>query len=87
MMPDKHQARADMLTALGLPETRRLLMRIMAQSNILGLSYAAGDALATAHNEGLRRVGLWLKAEIDQADPEAFARMLAEEFKYLKPQV
>lgn len=79
MSPNRDtQAMADMLTALKSPEARRILFRILMQSNILRPSYAKGDALAGAYNEGLRAVGLWLKEEIDKADPAAFARLLTE---------
>ena len=71
---------ADMLTALKIPEVRRVFLRILAHSNILQASYRK-DALDTAYNEGLRAVGLWLKKEIDKADPEAFARLLTERRK------
>ncbi|MDL2267167.1 hypothetical protein LJC46_04170 [Desulfovibrio sp. OttesenSCG-928-G15] len=70
------QAMADMLTALKSPEMRRVLFRVFVKSNIFQPSFVRGDALTSAHNEGLRAVGLWLKGEIDKADPEAFARLL-----------
>lgn len=73
------QAVMDMLTALKSPEMRRVLRRILARSNILSESYAPGDALATAYNEGLRALGIWLKHEIDRADAEAFSRLLMEQ--------
>ena len=74
----KLSATADMLTALKSPEMRRVLLRVLHKSNLLQASYVKGDAQATMFNEGLRAVGLWLKNEIDQADPEAFARLLIE---------
>lgn len=78
MMKDIKYSTSDMVTALSSPEARRVLRRIVAQSNVLGVSYAQNDAYGTAFNEGLRTVGLWLKTEIDKADPEAFFRMLSE---------
>ena len=70
----------DMLTALKLPEARRIFLRLLKHSNLLQASYRE-NALSTAYNEGLRAVGLWLKKEIDRADAEAFARLLTEEKK------
>ena len=67
----------DMVTALNSAEMRRVLLRILVRSNLMQASYRE-SALATAYNEGLRAVGLWLKQEIDKADPEAFARLLTE---------
>ena len=55
------------------------MRRVLEQSNILSPSYAAGDALGTAYNEGLRAVGLWLKAEMDRAKPGSFARIIGPE--------
>lgn len=72
------QATTDMITALKQAETRRVLKRILQKSNLLRPSYAVGDALGTAFNEGLRAVGIYLKTEIDRADPEAFARLITE---------
>ena len=74
------EAVTDMLTALKSPEMRRVLLRLLVHSNIMQASYRE-NALATAYNEGLRAVGLWLKKEIDKADPEAFARLLTERRK------
>ena len=73
-------AASDMLTALKVPEVRRVFLRIFAHSNILQASYRK-DAMDTAYNEGLRAMGLYLKKEIDKADPEAFARLLTERRK------
>ena len=73
------QAMTDMRTVIEAPEGRRVLRRILEQSNILSPSYAAGDALGTAYNEGLRAMGLWLKAEMDRAKPGSFARIIGPE--------
>jgi hypothetical protein len=71
--------RSDMRAVLNLAAGRRVLGAVLQASNLLRPSYAPGDALGTAYNEGLRAVGLWLKLEIDRADPEAFARLLNKE--------
>lgn len=79
MMTGKQtQAMADMITALKVPEARRVIIRILAKTNILQPSYTKGDALGTAYNEGLRAIGIYIKGEIDRADKEAFARLIAE---------
>lgn len=75
------QAVADMLTVLKSPEMRRVLLRILAQTNLMHGSYFRGDQAETAFREGLRAVGIWLKKQIDNADPEAFARLLTERRK------
>lgn len=76
---DNSQAMTDLRTVIEAPEGRRFLRRVLEQSNILSPSYAAGDALGTAYNEGLRAVGLWLKAEMDRARPGSFARIIGPE--------
>ncbi len=76
---DNSQAATDLRTVIEAPEGRRFLRRVLEQSNILSPSYAAGDALGTAYNEGLRAVGLWLKAEMDRAKPGSFARIIGPE--------
>ncbi len=76
---DNSQAMTDLRTVIEAPEGRRFLRRVLEQSNILSPSYAAGDALGTAYNEGLRAVGLWLKAEMDRAKPGSFARIIGPE--------
>ena len=76
---DNSQAATDLRTVIEAPEGRRFLRRVLEQSNILSPSYAAGDALGTAYNEGLRAVGLWLKSEMDKARPGSFARIIGPE--------
>lgn len=53
---------------------QRVLRRILRQCNVHAASYAPGDALATAYNEGLRAVGLWLAAELDKVNAPAGAK-------------
>jgi hypothetical protein len=69
-------AREDLRAVLSFPAGRRVLLRALWQSNVLGRSYAPADALATAHNEGIRSVGVWLVNEIDSAETGGFARLL-----------
>lgn len=61
----KEQQR-DVQLALTHPATRRLLRRVI---DISGVFNPNGD-------EGERRVGLWIIAEINNADPHAFAKLL-----------
>ena len=64
---------------LSLPSGRRVLARMVLTTGVLGGSYSPGDSLATAYNEGLRRLGLFILAEIRAAsgDPAALGRHLA----------
>ena len=64
---------------LSLPAGQRVLSRLALTTGVLGGSYSPGDSLATAYNEGLRRLGLFILAEIRAAsgDPAALGRHLA----------
>lgn len=63
----KEQTR-DVQLALGHEATRRLLRRLI---DVTGVFDPESDA-------GERRIGLWIIAEINQADPHAFPKLLQE---------
>lgn len=73
--PRRLQELADMAAVVSTPEGARLLSRILGHSNVLGTSYAVNDPYATAHNEGLRRLGVWLIQEMEEARPGAVAAL------------
>jgi hypothetical protein len=54
------------------------------------LSHYPGDTHQTAFNEGARNVGLFLLAELFEADPDAYSRMQKDaaqmEAKIIEPQ-
>ena len=54
------QAEEDMAWVLGDLRGQRVLARIIEGCGVNRLSFVAGDALATAFNEGQRSVGLTL---------------------------
>ena len=66
----------DLQIALKHSSSRRVLKRILAQCRPLAPSYAPGDALASAYNEGLRAVGLWFLAEAEKAAPGQGTQLL-----------
>lgn len=66
----------DVLTALKAPEMQRVLAEILRKSRLMQSSYVAQDAQGSAYCEGQRSLGIWLKKQIDKADPEAFARLI-----------
>ena len=81
--PDAARHREDMRAALTHTNTRRVFRRLLAWSNVLGQSWQK-DAGATAYNEGLRAVGLWLAQLVEDASPGELAALLresAEEFQ------
>ena len=76
--PDKYLLE-DLKEILASPSGRRLLMRLIKESNYLKASYVTGDTHTTAFNEGLRRMGQWLALKINEAKPGELFRLLAEE--------
>lgn len=74
----REQNRADLAAVLATPEGRRVLGLILAMTNILGPS-TAPDPYQTAFNEGMRRVGLWLKKSMDVINPRYFPDILKEQ--------
>jgi hypothetical protein len=74
---DEKQEFEDICALLRLQAGRRVVRRLLDKSNTLGASFG-GDAVNTAFNEGLRRVGLWLATRIEGAMPGELARLMQE---------
>lgn len=74
------QAITDMLSSLKSPETRRVFQRLFTASGYFKSTHVVDDqgGRKSAFESGRREVGIWLKEQIDKADPEAFARLLSE---------
>lgn len=62
------ERRLDFVRVMETPEGLRVLRRILEMTRLYQLSYAPGDALATAFREGSRNVGLQLLATMGDAD-------------------
>lgn len=62
-----------MLTIWG----RRIMWRVLGDAGVFRLSYA-GDALATAFNEGGRNLGLRLLDDVHKVCPDKYTLMLQE---------
>ena len=67
---------ADWKAVAGTPSGLRVLHSLLKKTNLFGVSYAPGDALATAHNEGMRRIGAAIIAALGFADPEKLKELL-----------
>lgn len=67
----------DLRVLLGLPEGRRFVWRVLAESRAFASSFHPEPSRA-AFGEGKRRVGLWLLAELQQADPTAFLGLMTD---------
>lgn len=73
----REQEKADLLSVLETPAGRRVLARLVRVAGVTGPAYAPGDALATAYNEGLRRMGLMIMDEVRAVEPGALADILS----------
>lgn len=56
---------------------RRIATRVLAQAGIWRTSFST-EPYMMAFKEGERNLGLWWKGELDDADPNAYLRMLKE---------
>lgn len=70
------QLRHDLTRLLNQGEGMRYLARLVALSGALGASYSPAGAEATAYNEGLRRMGLFILAEVQEHAPGLLPRLL-----------
>ena len=74
----REQELADLRTVLKRPQGMRVLKRLFALSNALGTSFA-NDPYCTAFNEGLRRMGLVLLEDVQEAAPKLAAEFIKPE--------
>lgn len=72
---DREQS--DLKKVLSLPEGRRLLWRLLAESSVFHVTYAE-ETNRTMFNEGRRSLGLLFLHDILRAKPEAFTQMQRE---------
>lgn len=72
----QEQLRQDLTRLLSQGEGLRYLARLVALSGALSASYSPGSPDATAYNEGLRRMGLFILAETQEHTPELMPRLL-----------
>ena len=75
---DRETEQDDYRTALKSPEVRRIFRRLLRESMYFSSSYAKGDAMAMAHNEGLRRMGQYLAEKIEAAQQGALAGLMQD---------
>lgn len=68
----------DLRAVLALPEGRRWLWRVLEQTAAFRASYDPESPIRMAFAEGRRSTGLWLLAEISQADHTAIANLMTE---------
>lgn len=70
---------SDLRVVLSTENGRRFIYRILVRSGIYKVSYVAGhNPEHTAFNEGGRNIGLWTLAEVQQASPADYLKMMEE---------
>lgn len=67
-----------MRSVMATSHGRRFVWRYLNEMGVFGASYAPGDALATAYNEGRRSAGLSLQAELKRLCAADYVRMHGE---------
>lgn len=71
---DRETELVELKAALAVPGVSKFLWRALVQAKPYETSFSS-DALVMARNEGRRELGLWLIAEIAEADPDAYWKM------------
>lgn len=69
---------SDLLYVMDSPSGRRLAHRMLEQAGVYTQSFNPDNPHLTAFNEGRRRQGLWLLAEIMEAAATQYALMIEE---------
>lgn len=70
----------DLRWLLGHPQGRRILNRILERTGVFRTSFNHSGSVM-AFNEGRREVGLWVTAELSDASPDGFIKVLTERTK------
>lgn len=70
----------DLRFMLGHPQGRRVLNRFLERSGVFRSSFNHSGSVM-AFSEGKRDMGLWITAEISEASPEGFVKVLTERTK------
>ncbi len=70
----------DLRWMLGHPQGRRILNRILERTGVFRTSFNHSGSVM-AFNEGRREVGLWVTAELSDASPDGFMKVLTERTK------
>lgn len=69
---------ADLRAAMADPVARRVLWRVLEKCHVYQTSFT-GHGARDAFNEGERNIGLFLIAEMTEADSAGFAKLMTEE--------
>lgn len=70
----------DLRWLLGHPQGRRILNRLLERTGVFRTSFNHSGSVM-AFSEGRREVGLWITAEMSEASPDGFVKVLTERTK------
>lgn len=68
----------DLAVVLSTQNGRRFCWRYLGKCGNYHTSFDAGNPHITSFNEGARNIGLQLMVDLEEADPEAFLKMIEE---------
>jgi len=74
---DRQQELEELKDLLSRPGGRAFIWRLITECKVTTFGYC-GDNNQLNHQEGQRRVGGWVIAELDAADPKAYSKMRDE---------
>ena len=74
---DRHNELQDLKAVLAQGAGRRAIWRILCRCGMFKSSFTSHNS-QTVFNEGMRNVGLFLVAEVNEADPTAYLKMMEE---------
>ena len=67
----------DLRWLLGHPQGRRIALRLLDETGVFRSSFNHSGSLM-AFNEGRRNIGLWMTAELMEANSEGYLKVLKE---------
>lgn len=70
----------DLRWLLGHPQGRRVLTRMLERAGLFRSSFNHSGSVM-AFSEGKRDMGLWLSAELSEASPDGYVKVLTERTK------
>jgi len=73
---DRHNEMKDLKAVLTTGPGRRVLWRLLCHCGMFKTSFTGNST--TFFNEGQRNIGLFLVGEVNEADPDAYLRMMRE---------
>ncbi len=86
MKTREHEAVREFTNVMRQPQGVRFIRHLLQLSGVWSASYAGGDALATAYNEGRRSMGIYIMELVRAQTPELMEELLGwrEERLHLK---